>query len=112
MIENNTKEEQLQLLLNQLEDELRLHNLWQAEKPSEDALASSLPFAIDRLTFVQWLQFVFIVKMRLLLQLKMPLPESIAVAPFAVEYFKSLKNQSTQIIALIRSIDLLINEKK
>lgn len=89
-----------------------MQNLWQREMPSEEALASSLPFAIDTLTFVQWLQFIFIVKMRLLLQLKQPLPENIAVAPFATEYFKSLKSQSTQIIVLITSIDLLLNEKK
>ena len=112
MCENYKKEEKLRLLLNQLEDELRLQNLWQSELPSEEALASSLPFAIDTLTFVQWMQFIFIVRMRLLLQLKQPLPENIAVAPFAVEYFKNLNCQSAQIIVLITSIDLLINEKK
>lgn len=108
MCDHHKKEEKLCQLLNQLEDELRLQNLWQNEKPSEQALASSLPFSMDTLTFEQWLQFVFIVKMRLLLQLKKALPEAISVSPFAMEYYKSLTIESSQIIALLTRIDLLL----
>jgi len=96
-------------LLNALEQELRLLNLWQRTAPSTQALSSSLPFAIDTLTFVQWLQFIFIDKMGQLLQLSLPLPESMSVLPMASEYFKGLPVNSANINAIIGRIDLLIN---
>jgi len=98
-------------LMTELESALRKQQLWQKERPSEDALASKLPFAIDQLNFVQWLQFIFIEKMTLLLQQNLPLPTSMAIAPMASEYFKVQTNSCPEIVALITRIDLTINEK-
>lgn len=97
--------------LNELEQELHLLDLWQSSAPSEQALSSSAPFAIDTLTFVQWLQFIFIDKMRHLLVFSLPLPESMSVLPMASEYFKALPVNSTDIKDIIGRIDLLINTR-
>ena len=99
-------------LLNQLESELRKQGLWQASKPSESALSSTAPFAIDSLTFVQWLQFIFLEKMTQLIQFSLPLPESMSVLPMAEEYFKNQSVSSAAIIAVIARIDLLISENR
>ncbi|MCW8995279.1 MAG: YqcC family protein [Psychromonas sp.] len=99
-------------LLNNLQGELRKQGLWQADKPSELSLNSTLPFAIDTLTFTQWLQFIFIVKINYLLEFSLPLPESISVLPMAKEYFKDQDVNSTEITAIIGRIDLLISENK
>lgn len=105
------KRQLLELLLASLESELRQQTLWQSERPSEQALASSEPFAIDFLNFTQWLQFIFIEKMSVILQLDLPLPNAMSVAPMATEYFKVQTINCTEIVALITRIDLIINEK-
>jgi uncharacterized protein YqcC (DUF446 family) len=97
--------------LNGLEAELRLLNLWQSMPPSISALSSRAPFAIDTLTFVQWLQFIFIGKISHLLQFSLPLPVAMSVQPMASEYFKRVAVNSAPIIEIIGRIDLLINNK-
>lgn len=105
------KRQLLRVLLSQLEDELRLQKLWQSDRPSEQALASTEPFSIDTLNFPQWLQFIFIEKISLLLQLNLPLPTAMSIAPMATEYFKVQTINSADIEALITRIDATINEK-
>ena len=46
--------------LNQLEVGLRDLGLWSDERPTAEALASTLPFCYDTLDLEQWLQFVFL----------------------------------------------------
>ncbi|MEF1291532.1 YqcC family protein, partial [Vibrio sp. M260118] len=53
-----TKEKQIAELLNAVEAELRRIGLWQAQPPSEEALSSQEPFALDTLEPRQWLQWV------------------------------------------------------
>ena len=105
------KRQVLGALLTELEMAMRQENLWQTARPSEQALASTEPFAIDSLNFSQWLQFIFIEKMSTMLQLNLALPTAMAVAPMAVEYFKVQADNCPEIVALITRIDLTINEK-
>ena len=115
MLENEFESKKRRLLLqllNDLESELRKQGMWQENKPSELALSSTAPFAIDSLTFVQWLQFIFLDKMGKLLQFSQPLPSSISVLPMATEQFKNLSVNSVEIINIIGRIDLLISENK
>jgi len=101
----------LACLMSELESALQVQKLWQSHRPSEQALASTEPFAIDTLNFSQWLQFIFIEKITVLLQLNLPLPTAMAIAPMATEYFKVQSCDSAEIIAIITRIDLTINEK-
>ncbi len=113
MLENEFELKKRRLLLqlvNDLESELRKQELWQESKPSAAALSSTAPFAIDTLTFIQWLQFIFIKKISHLLQFSLPLPQAMSVLPMAEEYFKSLAVNSTEICEIIARIDLLISE--
>lgn len=99
-------------LVNQLEDELRAQHLWHTDKPSEAALNSQVPFAIDSLTFVQWLQFIFIDKITYLIQFSLPLPRAMSVLPMAEESFKKDSIYGPKILNIIERIDLLISENK
>jgi len=56
--------DRINVMLDALEAELRSANIWDAEKPSEEALRSIEPFAVDKLSFNQWLQFIFIQRVR------------------------------------------------
>lgn len=77
-----------------LEAALRRASLWQAEQPATNALKSTQPFCVDTLDFSQWLQFVFLPSMQLLLEQQQVLPKECGIAPMAEE---SLKHQASQI---------------
>lgn len=108
---DSKKHPSLLQLLGELERELRRLDLWQSTTPDAQALSSSAPFAIDTLTFVQWLQFIFIDKMGHLAEFSLPLPESMSVLPMANEYFKGLSVNAAKINDIIGRIDLLINTR-
>lgn len=92
-----------------LEERLQQLGLWQTEAPSAEALASVEPFCVDTLNFVQWLQFVFVPKMRLLLERQIPLPSSCQIAPMAQEYFKGLGLAVDELMGVICELDLLLS---
>ncbi|WP_066966118.1 YqcC family protein [Microbulbifer sp. Q7] len=75
-------------LLLELEAELRSLELWEAEPPAPEALASTQPFCVDTLTLPQWLQFVFLPRMSQMVELEHPLPQKCGIAPMAEEYFR------------------------
>ncbi|AMX03108.1 YqcC family protein [Microbulbifer thermotolerans] len=75
-----------QLLL--IEAEMRRLDLWAAQPPSAEALASTEPFCVDTLTLPQWLQFIFLPRMRQLIERELPLPRQCGIAPMAEEYFR------------------------
>ncbi len=92
-------------LLAQLSKALKQEHLWQLQPPSADKLLSSAPFCYDTLTFSQWLQFIFIPKMQLLITEKSVLPNKIALTPMAEEAFKDLASQSNDLLDVIAKID-------
>jgi uncharacterized protein YqcC (DUF446 family) len=96
------------LLLIDIEAQLRQLNLWRADLPSAQALASVEPFCIDTLDFPQWLQFVFLPRMHQLLGQNQPLPANCAIAPMAQTYFSVLNFASGELIALIDRLDQLL----
>ena len=50
--------------LNALELGLRNLGLWSDARPQPEALASIMPFCYDTLELEQWLQFIFLGRMR------------------------------------------------
>ena len=69
--------------LQQLEAELRTASLWGAQPPSEEAMASTMPFMYDTLQVEQWLQWVFVPRLNALLDAGATLPNSCSVQPLA-----------------------------
>jgi len=99
-----TKEKQIAELLNAVEAELRRIGLWQAQSPSEEALSSQEPFALDTLEPRQWLQWVFIPRFRALLTMNQPLPTGFSIAPYFEENWKG-RSEYSALIALIHNLD-------
>lgn len=96
-------------LLNALQTELQRLDFWQELPPSIQAMQSTAPFCCDTMPLHQWLQFIFLPKMRQLILLKQPLPKKIAIAPFAeVAYGNKAQNVKT-LIAMLAEIDLLLS---
>lgn len=71
--------------LSALEKALEQAQLWPECIPDEQAFSSVQPFAIDTMTFNEWLAFVFIPKCRQLLASN-ETPPPMAIAPAAEMY--------------------------
>jgi uncharacterized protein YqcC (DUF446 family) len=97
-------------ILIDIEKELRELRLWEFEIPSEEALASTQPFAIDTLNFPQWLQFIFIPRLYFMVEQRIDLPSVSGVKPMAEEYFQVLSLNSASLIAHLERIDNLLSE--
>jgi uncharacterized protein YqcC (DUF446 family) len=97
-------------ILIDIEKELRELRLWEFEMPSEEALASTQPFAIDTLNFPQWLQFIFIPRLYFMVEQRIDLPSVSGVKPMAEEYFQVLSLNSASLIAHLERIDNLLSE--
>lgn len=94
--------------LMDLEKELRCLGLWSSEPPSAEALASQQPFAIDTLSFPQWLQFIFLPRMYYLLENGHQLPGNCGIAPMAEQYFSTLSLHASPLVTHLSKIDDLL----
>lgn len=95
--------------LDGLELLLKQQQLWQSEPINPQARQSQLPFCHDTMTFEQWLQFVFIEKMRALIANKQPLPRNFAIAPMA-EMMLSEHPAANKVIAQLKTLDNLLSD--
>ena len=93
-------------LLIDLEAAMRNRLLWDVDEPPPAALASTQPFCVDTLSFPQWLQFVFLPRMRALLDGGFPLPAQCAIAAMAEMHFAA--GEWVELIGLLREIDLAV----
>lgn len=97
-------------LLIDIEAELRRLDQWQAQPPSPEALASTEPFCVDTLSFVEWLQFVFLPRMYVLLEREQLPPGPCAIAPLAEEYFKDAKLDTASLLRSLGVLDQLLTD--
>ncbi|MGF1911035.1 YqcC family protein [Vibrio kasasachensis] len=94
----------LKVLLDELEQQLRDTKLWQDTPPLPQLLTSEQPFALDTLEPQQWLQWIFLPRMRMLIEAKKTLPKGFAIAPYFDECWQHKKELST-LLVVIRQID-------
>lgn len=96
-----------QLLL--IEQELKVQGWWDEQPPSAEALASVVPFAVDSLTFEQWLQWVFLPRMKLILEHGQPLPSASGILVMAETVFAARPEESRELRRLLAAFDQLIS---
>lgn len=92
-----------------VEQELRRMDCWKDQAPEPERLQSAEPFCIDTLEFTEWLQFVFIVRVKYLIENALDLPAKSDIRPMAEEYFKGRENTAQVLIKLIERFDRLIS---
>lgn len=95
-----------QLLL--VERELRLLGLWSVEAPSPEALASQQPFCVDTLDFEAWLQWIFLPRMKMLIEAGAELPAASGIAAMAEEVFRAQALEVKGLLAALQAFDSLI----
>ncbi|MES2869861.1 MAG: YqcC family protein [Pseudomonadota bacterium] len=95
-----------QLLL--IERELRLQGWWDEVCPSVEALSSVEPFSVDTLDFHQWLQWIFLARMKQILEQDLPLPGVSGILEMAEMVYADRPVESLGLRAALKKFDQLI----
>ena len=98
----------LLLLLAELEGELQQLGWWEQQAPSMQALQSEQPFCVDTLEFVQWLQWVFVLRMRSILTSDHPLPSQCAIHEMAEMVYREQRKLVANLLRCLKEIDQAI----
>lgn len=102
---------QLADLILAIEAEMRRIRLWEEARPSEEALSSLAPFCYDTLRFEQWLQWVFLPKMKAVLETEEDFPTSSEISPLAEHCFERLPQNTDKLLELLHQFDAFINRQ-
>ncbi|HEC29207.1 MAG TPA: YqcC family protein [Gammaproteobacteria bacterium] len=92
----------------EVEANLRINGKWEKKQPSNSALASSQPFCIDTLKFEQWLQWIFLPRIKQALEKQQPLPKKSGIYQYAEDYLHKGDPGTNTLLALIKRFDDLI----
>jgi uncharacterized protein YqcC (DUF446 family) len=92
-----------------IECALRNAGLWSTEAPSAESLASVEPFCVDTMGFDQWLQFVFLPRMRTLLDARGALPTACDIAAMGETVWTN-NTAALPVIRALRDFDEMIND--
>lgn len=98
-------------LVDCIERELRRLHLWESRPPPDEAFSSDMPFHFDTMSLVQWLQWVFVPRMRRLLRNRMPLPTACGILPIAADELGREGHDTGPLLAFIGRLDLIITER-
>lgn len=94
--------------LNALEQRLRELGVTASDRPTPEALASTMPFCYDTMDIEAWLQFIFLGRMRELLEQGDPLPETCAITPYLEMLRASGRSVDAEICKCVGELDRLI----
>lgn len=96
-----------QLLL--IERELRVLGLWARLPPSDEALSSRQPFAVDVLAFEEWLQWLFLPRMKRILESGSALPAVSGIRPMAEMVYAERLIEVGRLLQSLGEVDRLIS---
>ncbi len=97
---------QVNQLLIEIEQLLKRYHLWSSFPPEPTAFESEAPFFVDTMAAEQWLQWVFLPRIRALIEKKAALPKKIALAPYFEEV---LSSDTHELISLLITLDDVLN---
>ncbi len=95
-----------QLLL--IERELRALGWWSESSPAPEALASPEPFCVDTLALEQWLQWIFLPRMKLILESDSALPQASGILAMAEVAYAQRGEEVAGLLAALGEFDRLI----
>ena len=101
-------EDKVAALLIDIEAQLRTQQLWDSTAPDPQALLSEMPFCVDTLSLPQWLQFVLLPRLRVLISTSAQLPDNCAIAAMAEIWFQGNAYHGTNLIKLLQRLDELL----
>lgn len=95
-------------ITDSIEAELKRIELWANDAPSQQALASPEPFCYDTLEFSDWMQWVFLPRMREALSDVRDMPDRSNIHAYAEEVLRASGADTDQLLFLIKTFDELV----
>lgn len=103
------KKSQVADLMLQLECELRTHGLWEGRLPSTAEMMSTEPFACDVMPLQQWLQWIFLPRMKAIVESDADLPHACNISVYAEDTIAKLEVDTHSVEVLIKAMDQLLS---
>jgi len=91
-----------------IERELRVLGMWSATPPTEEALASCEPFCVDTLAFEEWLQWIFLPRMKVILENDEALPAASGILVMAELVYRDRQPSARGLLESLGTFDRLI----
>lgn len=92
-----------------IEHTMKEHHVWQTRRPDAQACNSSAPFCLDTLHPLEWLQWVLIPRMQLLLENGAPLPEKFSLTPYYEEALDKMMPGRVHLLLHLTHLDALFS---
>ena len=97
--------QKIELCVDQIEAEMRTNGMWQEEPLRPEQLQFTQAFAMDTMAYSQWLQFIFLPRVREAISTK-KLPSGSSVGTQAIREFDTVPD-SDQLVTLLCEFDAL-----
>lgn len=94
--------QQIIVLLDNIEYELKQLSLWSAFAPPAEAFNSTVPFCYDSMALQDWLQFILLPRLRAMIDAGVALPNKISVLPVAEQAFNAVANNQPLLDAIAK----------
>ncbi|EPJ93648.1 hypothetical protein CF149_11655 [Pseudomonas psychrophila] len=92
-----------------IEQEMRTQGLWSDKTPTEHDLSSLEPFSVDRLDFELWVQWIFLPKMKVIVEQGQPLPNVSGIRHMADQVFAQRRGNWRPLLKHFEGFDQLIS---
>lgn len=102
---------QLADLLLAIEAEMRRIGFWEDSPPPAEALASLMPFCYDTLEFQQWLQWVFLPRMKEVAESDEGWPTTSDIFSMGEHAFAEFETDTGMLLLQLRQFDNLVNRR-
>lgn len=104
------RDQQVRQLLEDIRLVMMELALWQTLPPEPQAFESVEPFSLDTMEAQEWLQWVFLPRMHVLLEAGAGLPTRFAITPYVEEALKE-QEQISRLLVPLRALDELLNQE-
>lgn len=91
-----------------IERELRQLGWWESESPEPWQLCSTAPFCVDTLRLEEWLQWVFLARMKVVIEQGLALPSACSIRAMAEVAWAAEGAKVRELLALLEKLDRLV----
>jgi uncharacterized protein YqcC (DUF446 family) len=96
-------------LADEIEAEMRRLGVWFDDPPGEDRVLEGGAFGMGTVAFEQWIQVVFLARLRQVAAGEIPIPTDSSVGTFAVREWDTAGYDTSSLRELIHKVDRVVN---